>query len=309
VHALQGYRDAMTYALQLAEEGGLQIDESLLRSLHYMMLKHDLSKRPGRWRQGTVYVRRDPAGEIVCEGPDAEMVPDLVGELLAHLRDCVDQPLVRAAMAHLNLVMVHPFKDGNGQMARCLQTLILAQQRIVAPVFSSIEEHLGRNTDAYYAVLGQVGGGAWHPEHDARPWVRFCLDAHHQQIQTHLWRIREAELLWDRCEDLAVRHGLPERAVGALCDAARGMRLRNASYRVAAFESHGAEVDIQTASRDLRTLVTAGLLTSTGATRGRFYHGSDTLRAVIRDVRAEKPRRDERDLFAGEGQLPLLPSS
>ncbi len=34
--------------------------------------------------------------------------------------------MVRAAMGHLNLVMVHPFSDGNGRMARCLQTLILA---------------------------------------------------------------------------------------------------------------------------------------------------------------------------------------
>lgn len=30
-------------------------------------------------------------------------------------------PLIRAAMAHLNLVMIHPFRDGNGRMARALQ--------------------------------------------------------------------------------------------------------------------------------------------------------------------------------------------
>ncbi len=41
--------------------------------------------------------------------------------------------MIRAAMAHLNLVMVHPFKDGNGRMARALQTLVLARERILAP--------------------------------------------------------------------------------------------------------------------------------------------------------------------------------
>jgi Fic family protein len=79
---------------------------------------------------------------------------------------------IRAAMAHLNLVMTHPFRDGNGRMSRCLQTLVLARDQILAPQFSSIEEYLGRNTQAYYRVLQQVGGNTWHPQHDARPWIR-----------------------------------------------------------------------------------------------------------------------------------------
>ena len=69
--------------------------------------------------------------------------------------------MVRAAMAHLNLVMIHPFRDGNGRMARCLQTYVLACEQIVSPVFSSIEEYLGRNTPAYYNILDEVGGGSW----------------------------------------------------------------------------------------------------------------------------------------------------
>jgi Fic family protein len=57
-----------------------------------------------------------------------------------------DDPLVRGAMAHLNLVMIHPFRDGNGRMARALQTMVLAQDQVVEPTFSSIEEWLGNNT-------------------------------------------------------------------------------------------------------------------------------------------------------------------
>src|ERR1051326_912039 len=298
VAALHGYRDAMTYVLQLAEDGSaLDIDETLLRSLHFMMLKHDLSRRPGRWRTGTVYVGREPGGEIVYEGPDAALVPDLVHELIEKVRDCADHPLVRAAMAHLHLVMIHPFKAGNGRMARCLQTLILAQQSIVAPVFSSIEEYLGRNTDSYHAVLGEVGQGSWHPTNDARPWVRYCLNAHYQQMRTHLWRIREAEILWDRCEELMAEHRLPARVIGPLCDAARGLRLRNASYRSAATESYGEDVDVQTASRDLHSLVARGLLVTSGHTRGRYYHGSPVLQDVFRDVRSQKPHHERIDLF------------
>jgi len=41
-------------------------------------------------------------------------------------------------MAHLNLVMIHPFSDGNGRMARCLQTLVLGREGILEPEFSSL---------------------------------------------------------------------------------------------------------------------------------------------------------------------------
>ena len=126
--ALRGYREAMTYVLQLADDGHFDWDETLLRSLHYMMISYDLSKRPGRWRLGPTFVRRDADGATVYEGPAPELVPALMGELMATLRSDGSSPLVRAAMAHLNLVMIRPFRDGNGRMARCLQTLVLARE-------------------------------------------------------------------------------------------------------------------------------------------------------------------------------------
>jgi Fic family protein len=49
-------------------------------------------------------------------------------------------------MAHLNLVVIHPFRDGNGRMARALATLVLSRSDIGEPEFSSIEEWLGANT-------------------------------------------------------------------------------------------------------------------------------------------------------------------
>ena len=67
--------------------------------------------------------------------------------------------MVRGAMAHLNLTMINPFKDGNGRISRALQTLVLAREGILHPVFCSIEEWLGRVTAEYYAVLAEVGQG------------------------------------------------------------------------------------------------------------------------------------------------------
>ena len=167
--------------------------------------------------------------------------------------------------------MIHPFRDGNGRMARALQSLVLARAGVLAPAFASIEEYLGRHTQAYYAVLGEVGGGSWQPRRDARPWIRFALTAHLQQIQTLRRRADEAERRWELLEREARARGLPERSIPGLFDAAQGFRIRNAVYREL------AEVSQVVAGRDLQLLAGAGLLEARGQRRGRYYVASEKL--------------------------------
>lgn len=296
--AIRGYRDAMTYVLQMADEPRFHYGEQLLRSLHFMMTGYSLRNRPGLWRPGTVYVRNDDTGAIVYEGAAVEDVPDLMHEFVAQLNADNDTPvMVRAAMAHLNLVLVHPFRDGNGRMARCLQTLILAREGILSPVFGSIEEYLGRNTQAYYDILARVGGGSWQPERDPRPWVRFCLTAHLRQGRTTLRRIKESERLWIDLERLAGHFALPERTIIALYDAAAGFRVRNAVYR-ASFDESEEEITEQVASRDLRRLTEVGLLVPHGEKRGRVYTASRQLRDIQHAIVAARDPRDDSDPFA-----------
>jgi Fic family protein len=290
---VRGYQVAMTYVLQLAGDIHFRYSADLLRSLHFMMLQHTLAKNPGRWRPGPIFVYDDEREERVYVGPDAELVPGLVDELLGFLNGNPGMSgVIKAAMAHLNLVMIHPFSDGNGRMARCLQTMVLARSGVLAAPFSSIEEYLGRNTRAYYDILATVGGGSWQPERDARPWIRFCLTAHYRQASTLLLRTREIGRLWDALEEEVARRGLPERTLLAMADAAAGLRVRNATYRPIADITEGL------AGKDLKTLVAQGLLVPQGEKRGRFYVASDELKAIraktretrrVEDPFAERP--------------------
>ena len=224
--AVLGYRRAMTYVLQLADDPHFRYSSALVRSLHFMMTEYSLDASPGLWRPGPIWVRNDATGEIVYEAPENEVVPELIDELIEQLQAHEDSPpMIRGAMAHLNLVMIHPFRDGNGRMARCLQTLALARDRILSPEWMSIEEFLGANTQAYYDILAKVGRGAWHPERDARPWVRFCLHAHYIQAASVLERIRDSERIWVAVDELREERGLPERVISSLFDAATGLRI------------------------------------------------------------------------------------
>jgi Fic family protein len=288
--AVRGYQAAMTYVLQIARNDPLaRTDASLIRSLHFMMLSYDLSKNPGVWRPGAIWVEREQDGRVVYEGPDVELVPALIDELVDSLDDRAEPAVVRGAMAHLNLAMIHPFSDGNGRMARCLQSLVLARERIAGAEFSSIEEYLGRHAQAYYDVLEEVGQGAWHPENDGGAWVRFCLHAHEEQATRLLQRLRDIERLWEICSELAARHRLPDRMVAALVDAARGFRLRNSSYRALVRSSEAVDLNDHTASRDLRAMVDAGLVAPIGERRGRIYVADEPPRDAWRKVRGLRP--------------------
>jgi Fic family protein len=295
--ALEGYRNAMTYVLQLCQDPDYELDEQLIKSLHFMMISYDLRNRPGRWRQGPIFVRNDETGETVHEGADIDDVPELMGQLVTAINQVEPVPntLVTAAMAHLNLVMIHPFRDGNGRMARCLQSLILAQNGILSPVFMSIEEYLGRNTQSYYDILAEVGGGSWQPQRDARPWVRYCLTAHLRQARTLRRRVREAELLWASLDEMVARHGLPERTIMAVFDASMGIRVRRGTYQ----KNFDPDDDVseQMASRDLRALVEAGMLVAQGEKRGRFYTAARPIRDLAKEIRSSSVARDNTDPF------------
>lgn len=282
---IEGYRRVLTYVLRMATLPGFALDAHTLRTMHFMLLEHDLSKSPGESRRAAIYVQDESTGANVYEGPDPDDVPALIDAMVGAMSaSSGEHSMVRGAMAHLNFVMIHPFRDGNGRMARVLQTLVLATDDILEPEFSSIEEWLGANTRAYYDVLAATGQGAWNPQRDASAWVKFSLRAHHQQAQTLRRRFRDAENVWSALDDLVATTGVPERSVDALFDAALGIRIRRSTY------VNRTGVEERTATRDLAALATAGLLSPEGTTRGRgrYYLPGELLQNVVREARGER---------------------
>lgn len=293
--AVVGYREAMDYILQRRQSPSFRITEDVLLAVHFMICQSDFDARPGQYRPGWVGVRDARTGDLVHEGVDRDRLEPLVRELLDYVNDGeVESIFLRAAMTHLNLAMLHPFSDGNGRTARCIQTAVLASDGIVAPAFSSIEEYIGRNQQDYYDVLAEVGGGGWNPERNAKPWARFCLTGHYRQAQTLLRRTRELERVYAELEDLVAANGLPERTSMALLQAAFGGRVRNSSYRVS------ADISKNLATRDLKALVDADLVVPEGEKRGRFYVPSAAVAELRRKSRLNRMIDDP---FAEDGPV------
>jgi Fic family protein len=168
-------------------------------------------------------------------------------------------------MAHLNLVSIHPFRDGNGRVARVVQSLVLAKEGLLGPELVSIEPYLGRHTREYYAVLEAVQGPAFDPYRDASEWVEFCIEAHvFEATERRRW-LEIAYARHDFCEGVARENGYPNRFVIALDQALLGMPVTNADYR------READVASPTAVQDLQRLRRDGWLDQEGGGRSIRY--------------------------------------
>lgn len=299
--AVQGYQQAMTYILQRCRDHDFRFSVDSILALHFMISQSDLDANPGNFRRGWVGVRNTRTGEIVHEGVDRELLETLIDELVAYLNGpAMPHIIVKAAMAHLNLTLLHPFSDGNGRTARCLQTAVLVNDGMAAQEFSSIEEYIGRNQSEYYEMLATAGGGGWHPDRDSKPWIRFCLKGHYMQLQTLLRRNQEFGIIYADLVDVLRESGLHERMALALLEAAFGRRVRNASYRVS------ADISNNLASRDLKQLLDLGLLEAQGEKRGRHYLAGPQVREIRRRRRLSKEITDPFERAAAEEGQPLL---
>ena len=285
--SIEGFQSAMNFILQRCRDRSMNFTIDMILSVHFMITQSDLKANPGNWRPGWVGVRNSQTNEVVHEGVDRDLLVPLMHELVEYMNKTDTHcSIIRGAMTHLNVAMLHPFSDGNGRTARCLQTAVLCHDGIAAPIFSSIEEYIGYNQQQYYDVLADVGGGHWSPERDVKPWIRFCLVGHYRQAQNLLRRYREFARVYDELLALVARHGLPERTTMALIEAGFGLRVRNSSYRA------GVDISNNLASRDLKGLVDAGLLIPEGEKRGRDYLAGPLVRSIRDSMRMPKDNED-----------------
>lgn len=273
--AFAGYLEAMRFVEAAVDDDRFEMNRQMILALHFMACGFQRKVRPGRIRRKSIQVV-DSSANVLYEGPEDSLLSSLVEEYVESLADLHRETdsFVIAALAHLNLVSLHPFEDGNGRLSRIVQSAVLATAGPVHPAFGSIEPYLADNTAAYYSVLREVQRGSYQPERSALPWVEFCLNAHVHQAKARIVQISAASTRWAALDDLVASRGWPERLVIAL-ELSLTIGLERAAY------AEEAEIAVPTAASDLRRLADAGLVEAHGAGRSTRYRASDELKRIV----------------------------
>jgi Fic family protein len=266
-----GYRDAMHLVLARADAPTFAWHSELLLAVHHRVLAGAHSRGAGRLREGQNWVSNRASGARIYLPPPADAVPRLAEGLCAWAGASKDPPAVQAALIHISLAGIHPFKDGNGRTARIAASLAMYRGGYRMPQFTSLEEWWGRHAEDYYRAFDCLGG-EWDPDADVSPFVEAHVSAQATQVEALSLRNATERALWTVLEDIAVHDlGLQERATHGLYDAFFAREVTNRYYRSL------ADVSDVTASHDLGKLVASGLLESRGAGRSARYVSTPEL--------------------------------
>lgn len=143
----------------LSEGQAAVLDVPLLLRIHAGVMDGLLpSYQTGRFRQEPVVIREPRIGEIVFLPPDHGDVPRLVEELIAFVRqNAALDPLLLAGLFHKQLVIIHPFMDGNGRTTRLATSHLLNGLGLRLVSLFSFENYYNQNVSRYFQQVGAFG--------------------------------------------------------------------------------------------------------------------------------------------------------
>jgi len=205
-------------------------------------------------RAGPMQVVSGPIGreKVHYEAPAAERLDREMQLFLDWFEgDAAIDPVLKAGVAHLWFVTIHPFEDGNGRIARAIADLALARSEGSNQRFYSMSAQIRAERNAYYEMLEFTQKGGL----DITPWLQWflaCLDRAFGGAETILANVLRKARFWETLagETLNERQ---RRAINRLLDGFEG---KLTSSKWAALTRTSAD----TALRDITDLVERGIL-------------------------------------------------
>ena len=170
-------------------------------SLHNIMV--------GKWRNdetGPMQVVSGPLGreKVHYQAPDAKYLPD---EMIVFLNWFNDEkplnPVMKAGVAHLWFVTIHPFDDGNGRITRAITDMQLARADKSSQRFYSMSAQIEKERSSYYDILEQTQKGTL----DITGWLIWffdCLARSMDNTMEVLEKVSSRSDFWDRHRDTAL---------------------------------------------------------------------------------------------------------
>ena len=156
----------------------------------------------GRWRndaKGPMQVVSGALGRerVHFEAPAAKSIPKEMAAFLKWFNGAADTDVVlRAGLAHLWFVTIHPFDDGNGRIARAIADMVLARSEQNPQRFYSMSAQIRKERKTYYDMLEKTRKG----DLDITEWLEWflaCLDRSFNDTEETLGSVLQKARFWE----------------------------------------------------------------------------------------------------------------
>ena len=265
VQEVINYREVMDYLERALSKEKHTITENTVKKLHSLVINKIMPENlAGKYRLKRVVIRDSSSGEVTFRPPEPEQVPYLLEQFLNWLNQTPSEemhPVIKAGIAHYELVRIHPFLDGNGRVARSIATLILYSQGYDIRRFFSLEEYYDKDPLTYYEHLQKAGSG------DLTPWLEYFIKG----IADEFSKIKEK--IQKLSTDSHLKHKLGGKQLFLNERQTKLIEyLQEAGYlQNQAFPSLFPDYSEDTILRDLKDLMEKDLVRKIGKTKGARY--------------------------------------
>ncbi|UXI66590.1 Fic family protein [Tahibacter amnicola] len=223
--------------------------------------------RVGRWRDdgnGPMQVVSGPhhRQKVHFQAPPADVLNEEISSFLAWANnDLSHPPLIKAALAHLWFVTLHPFDDGNGRIARAVGDLFLARSDSSPQRFYSLSAQIQRERKDYYDILERTQKRSL----EVTPWLMWFLATLQRSIDNAhvtLDSVLRKSRFWQQWAEVPMN----ARQIKVLNRLLDGFEGRLTSSKWASL----AKCSADTALRDINELIGAGVLRKTAGGAARL---------------------------------------
>jgi Fic family protein len=212
--------------------------------------------RTGAWRAGGMQVVSGAKGneKVHFEAPVAKRVGQEMAAFFAWFNGGEKiEPLIKAGLAHLYFVTIHPFSDGNGRIARAIAEMSLARLENSAQRFYSMSSQIREQRRSYYQILENTQKGGM----DVTDWLTWFLDCLGHAIDKAnmlTGSVLEKDAFWQRLkQESIVVSDRQKKIINLLLDGFEG-KLTTEKWAKLTKSSH------DTALRDIQDLIAKGIL-------------------------------------------------
>ena len=142
------------------ERGSVPVTLELILSIQKKVTRKLLpSSQSGKLRQDPVFVNDPRLRQTIFWPPDANDVPALMKDLIRFINTGKPQidPLILAGLFHKQMVIIHPFMDGNGRTTRLVTKILLADMGLNTFNLFSFENYYNQNVTRYFEAVGVRG--------------------------------------------------------------------------------------------------------------------------------------------------------
>ena len=214
----------------------------------------------GNWRQGeeTMQVVSGRYGKekVHYEAPPSSAVPQMMADLLQWVNDTDFDPVLKAAVAHLWFVTIHPFSDGNGRLARTITDMLLAKADATPYRFYSMSAQIALERQEYYEMLEQTQKGSL----DITQWIVWFVRMVDKAIESSMETISRTlskASFWENNRHIAMNER-QTKMINMLWDGFEGKLTTSKWAKI-------NKCSTDTALRDIQDLVRKGILERTDA--------------------------------------------